>query len=253
MARTKGAVDKNPRRPRGSGGEGGGASSEPPAAGHNSELTEADRRALLVQNMKNIQELKAAATSASGKLRQGYQKAKAEGFTKDDIDYAIRLRTAKPEELIEQRRRERELAKFLNHPIGTEPDMFDEPDRTPAADHAFEEGKLQGLEGEPCRPPHHFATEQSQKWIAGWHEGTADRVRNVIKTPPEQPTGSQPAPQDDGFSEALDTEAGADAAPSTAPEAGEDFESEVSDAERARRLREGDDGPAAGEAEKQDA
>lgn len=206
MARTKGAKDRSPRKPRGSDGPRVLNTDGPPSTGHNSgELTEEQRQALFLQNLTKIETLKAEIetlkaelASVNSKLRNAYKVAKSDGFKKKDFDYAAELRNNDDKEMIERRRREQQIAKWLAHPIGTQPDMFEEPDRRPIEDKAYEEGKIAGMEGKGCSPP--YDAVPGQKWVEGWHDGlTANRSLFQKKEEPQSPAPTQPEAFDDAL------------------------------------------------------
>lgn len=187
-----------------------------PGIGHNSDLSPDQRQALFIHHLTKIEELKAEVASAAGTLRSAYKTAKADGILKKEIDFAIRLRTADEDEILEERRREQQLAQWINHPLGTQADLFghgDGVDRTPAVDKAAEAGKLAGMEGKRCEPPHHYQTEQAQAWIESWHIGQAALIRDTIKE----------GPLDGGLIQRSFDDALADAEPN------DDFESPVPD------------------------
>lgn len=188
--------------------------------GHNSGLTDDQQRALFVQNLTKIERLKEAMASASGELRAAYKTAKADGFAKKDIDYAIALRKDEDDKLIDSRRRETMIARWMNHPIGTQPDLFDGVDRTPSEDRAFEDGKLAGMEGKICQPPHDPSVPQHGRWLEGWHAGQAALIRDTIKRGPDSASDDAQASFDDAMPD------------------GDDFMSDVPDYEVARARRE---------------
>lgn len=209
MPRPRGSKDTKPRKKRGEKTEANGAAGTPQASagpGHNSgatteQLSEDQHRALFIQSVTKIERLREDVASASGTLRAAYKVAKAEGFSKKDIDFAIGLRKGDQAEAIERRRREQMIAKWVNHPIGTQADLFDE-DRTPLDDKAFEAGKLVGMEGnEACKPPTHYPTSVAQRWIEGWHEGQAARMSNFKKM--DMPASSTPIADAEAFDDAL--------------------------------------------------
>lgn len=137
-------------------------------------LSDDQRKALLFLNMKPIRALKLEMASVSGKLRAAYKTAKSDGFTKQDIDFAFALENDKDDQVAERRRREQQLALWMQHPIGEQPDMFDQqPDRTPLSDRAFAQGKTAGMEGKPMASPYDVGLEAGQRWIEGWHAGQA--------------------------------------------------------------------------------
>jgi uncharacterized protein (UPF0335 family) len=150
---------------------------EDPGPGHNSQsepetsLTEDQRRALLLQGVAKIERLQESLESIKGDIRNVRKALKSDGFDRFEVDYALRLRKADETEELDKRRREARIAKWLNHPVGTQPDLFGEVDRTPSVDKAYEAGKIVGLEGGKCEVPHHYGQEQQSKWIEGWHDG----------------------------------------------------------------------------------
>jgi ribosome modulation factor/uncharacterized protein (UPF0335 family) len=184
------------------GAEGGESDAESSAGiGDNSgepetleKLTDEQQRVLFVQHVVKIERLKAeldAATSdIKAAIKDAYKIAKEESCSKKDIDFALRLRKNPDDEEVEQRRREAQIAAWVNHPIGTQPDLFagDGVDRTPSVEKAYEAGKMAGLEGAVCSPPHADNTEQGQRWLQGWHDGQANKILDGIK-----PLGSNSA------------------------------------------------------------
>jgi hypothetical protein len=67
-----------------------------------------------------------------------------------------------------------EVARFLNHPIGTQPELpLVMEDRTPGVDKARAEGELAGAQGVVCSAPYAVGSPNEQAWIAGWHDGQA--------------------------------------------------------------------------------
>jgi ribosome modulation factor len=187
--------------------------------GHNSGLTETQERALFFDHLNKIQASKAELEKMKASHARLFKAAKADGITKKDLEYALRLRSddSNGEELLEERRREIRIAKWLQHPVGTQMDMFDK-DRSTAEEKAFELGKNAGMEGKACIAPYDGSTKQAQAWIKGWHEGQAAifDIRK-IKTEEEAPivkTAAAPegASDDDDFNEAIaETEDSGDA------------------------------------------
>jgi uncharacterized protein (UPF0335 family) len=145
--------------------------------GHNVtdlELTEAEKRALLVNGLNQIEGLTEEKDEIVADIRNARKRLVAHGFKPKLIDYALRLRKGDDAEMIEQRRAEAEIARFLNHPIGTEPELpLDNVDRTPGVDQARADGEIAGAEGQSLHPPHVAGSPMEQAWITGWHEGQA--------------------------------------------------------------------------------
>src|SRR4051812_4490719 len=109
--------------------------SKTPAAGHNSpELSESEKRALFVNAVKHLETLIEEKNEIVADIRNQRKRMVGYGFEAFEIDYALKLRKKDEPEMIARRRAEAMIARFLNHPIGCQPDMFDEPDRTPSVD-----------------------------------------------------------------------------------------------------------------------
>ncbi len=138
------------------------------------ELTESEKRALLVNGLNEIENLVEEKDRVVALIRTSRKRLVAQGFKPKVIDFALRLRKDEDGEIIEQRRAEMEVARFLNHPIGTQPELpLIIEDRTPIVDRAFAEGAVAGSEGKTCSAPYSTGAETEQAWIRGWHEGQA--------------------------------------------------------------------------------
>lgn len=137
------------------------------------ELTEAEKRSLLVNGLAEIEKHIEEKDRVVALIRTSRKRLVANGFKPKLIDYALRLRKNEEADEIEHRRAEAEIARFLNHPIGTQPELpFAVVDRTPAVDRSFAEGEIAGAEGKTCAPPHPPGPIE-QSWINGWHQGQA--------------------------------------------------------------------------------
>lgn len=143
----------------------------PPDHNGEMELTEAEKRSLLVNGLAEIERHVVEKDRVVALIRSSRKRLVANGFKPKLIDYALRLRKNDEAEEIEHRRAEAEIARFLNHPIGTQPELpFNVVDRTPAVDRAFIEGEIAGSEGQPCACPH-VPGPIEQAWIKGWGQG----------------------------------------------------------------------------------
>ena len=69
--------------------------------------------------------------------------------------------------------------------------MFLEPSRVPAADHAYEEGKMDSMQGKTAKPSYDPSTEQYRMYMQGFHDDTARRVKEGIKKPTEPKVGDK--------------------------------------------------------------
>lgn len=143
-----------------------------PPSPNSLELTEAERRSLLINGLTGIELLVAQKDLIVSGIRTARKKLVANGFAPKVIDFALRLRKDEDDKIVEQRRAEIEVARFLNHPVGTQPDLpFDMQDRTPLVDKALAEGEAAGAAGVTCKAP--YSGEAEQAWIRGWDQGQA--------------------------------------------------------------------------------
>lgn len=109
---------------------------------------------------------------AKNDLAELYQSAKEAGIVAKDINYAIKLQKAKEHDVVERRKRENEIAGWLNHPMISEPGLFDMPS---PGDPIFEAGKISAMEGNPRKPPPHLGSNDAEQWMSGWNQGNAER------------------------------------------------------------------------------
>lgn len=138
------------------------------------DLTPAEKQALLVNTLVAIEDLVEKKNTIVSGIRTARKKLVANGFAPKVIDFALRLRKDEDDAMVEQRRAEIEVARFLNHPIGTQADLFDiQADRTPEVDRAFSLGEIAGAEGKTASAPHVTGSPMEQAWLKGWHKGQA--------------------------------------------------------------------------------
>lgn len=63
-----------------------------------------------------------------------------------------------------------QVARWIGHPLGTQLDLFEQPNRTPISDSAFDQGKQARMDNKPATPPHDPSTEAYRMWLEGFHE-----------------------------------------------------------------------------------
>jgi uncharacterized protein (UPF0335 family) len=142
------------------------------------ELTEMERRAVLARKLHEIEGLEVDKKAISDDIKEVKKELVEQGFTKKAIDFALKLRGDAEGKMVEQRQAEAEVARFLNSPIGFEPEL--PLDRTPVVDKAFAEGEIAGAQGLTCTAPYPTGAETEQGWIKGWHQGQAT-IMNAFK------------------------------------------------------------------------
>jgi hypothetical protein len=115
-----------------------------------------------------------------------YKQANQDGFSKKDFDEVAKLQGAEGEKIKKAAiARSLRIARWLGMALGAQLDMFEEPDRVPAADRAFEEGKTQAMQGVSLKCDYAQETEQYRRFAEGWHAGQAILSKGFKKLHPE--------------------------------------------------------------------
>lgn len=176
--------------------EGGDKAENPVAvAGHNQGLTEDQQAALFFNHLKLYRAALETKKLADAALKNACKLMKAEGTKLDDIKTAIQLQDNKDgeKEVRAQIEDTIRVAKWMGYSVGHQVDMF--PDRRPAAEKAFDDGKVSGLAGLACKPP--FDPGQlCDKWVSGWQTGQKALVMKLAPPkPPEQKVAAPVADQ----------------------------------------------------------
>lgn len=152
-----------------------GAEGGAPSAGHNSGnagLSSDEARALFLQDVAKYERALEVKKAADADLRNVGKVIKSDGFTLEQVKVAVAVKT--PEGDAKERTKIRQAlqaAVWAGVPLGTQLGMFDDPDRTPAVDRAYDEGKQAGMQGLTRRPPYSPELEQHDKWLTGWTDG----------------------------------------------------------------------------------
>jgi hypothetical protein len=74
-----------------------------------------------------------------------------------------------------------QVARWVGHPMGQQLDLFSQPDRTPATDRAYDEGKQAFMEDQRATPPYAPGVPQYTQWLQGYHDAQDARVRGGLK------------------------------------------------------------------------
>lgn len=158
-----------------------GTGQPPPALGHN-QMSDDDSAVLFFQHKKSYVAALAKKKETDAAFRNVAKLAKAElgEGAVADIKTAIELESeegeAKIKGVIEAQLR---VARWMNVPLGSQSDMFAEPDRTPAVDRAYAAGKSAGLAGETLNNPHAHDMPQHERFDQGWRDGQAVHLAKI--------------------------------------------------------------------------
>lgn len=142
--------------------------SEERGMGDNSQLTEAERKAVFMDHFKPIAAQLEIVKEAQAEYKRLRKLAKADKVTLSDIDFALRCAEIDNEGIVVDRlRREAEIASWFALPVEFQPDMFGDFEREPAEDRARREGAAAGASGKGTNP-YDENSPQGRAWADGW-------------------------------------------------------------------------------------
>jgi hypothetical protein len=147
-----------------------------PGASHNSGderpgLTPNEEQALFLQHRTSWNEGQAKLKAAEKIVADVVAALKADGFTKKQMQIADSLGSLKGEVKIEAEVADRlKVARWIGHKLGAQMDLFEQPDRTPAVDIAYGEGKRASMTNKPARPDYAPSSPQYASYMAGYHD-----------------------------------------------------------------------------------
>lgn len=133
--------------------------------GHNSQLTEDEKRALTLHHKRAYEAADSLVEKAKADRTAIADLAKSDlgkGALADIKDLILAGSDKKMKAVVERAMR---LARYAGLAIGAQTNLFE------AVVNHFDVGKVAGMEGQTCEPPKSYAQDTTQLWIAGWHEG----------------------------------------------------------------------------------
>jgi hypothetical protein len=134
--------------------------------GHNSALTDDEKRALTLHHKRAYEAADALVEKAKADRTAISDLAKSDlgkGALADIKDMILADNPKKMKAVLERAQR---LARWAGLKVGSQPQLFE----AALVDH-HEEGKTAGMSGATCEPPKTLAQDGQQIWISGWHEG----------------------------------------------------------------------------------
>lgn len=154
-------------------------------AGHNSELTENELKALYLQYADERAEADAACKAANDRKTTINRKAKADGIKTKDLDRFIEMRNAEDEAAkTESVKLQVQFAKWLNLENAGQLELF-EVDRRTDVEKAKEMGYSHGFRGIGPHSPYGQGTAQDDAYSEAWREGTDART-DALKSAEEK-------------------------------------------------------------------
>lgn len=157
--------------------------SDTPKAGHNSQLTDDERRALTLHHKRLYEAADALVEKAKADRKSIADLATADlgkGAMSDIKDMILAANSSKMKAIVERTLR---LARWAGMPVGSQAQLFE-----PVTNHA-DDGKTAGMSGLPCDPPKHLAIDAQQMWIGGWHDGQTTLMAAFKKKRPSVEEG----------------------------------------------------------------
>jgi hypothetical protein len=142
-----------------------------PESGHNSggnELTPAERKALFMDHYRPIAAQLEIVSEAKAEYNRLRKLAKADKIKLADIDFALRCAEVDDGNIIvDDLRRQAEIAAWFALPVEFQPDMFGDFNREPSDDRARREGRKAGATGVGSNP-YDENSEPGKAWAEAW-------------------------------------------------------------------------------------
>ena len=156
--------------------------------GHNSQLTDEEKRALTLHHKRAYEAADALVESAKADRTAVADLAKSDlgkGALADIKDMILAASPNKMKAVLERAQR---LARWAGLKVGDQPQLFE----AATVDH-HENGKTAGMSGDTCEPPKNLAHDAAQQWIQGWHAGQPILMAAFGKKRPVNPPEQQQA------------------------------------------------------------
>lgn len=151
------------------------------------ELSDEERQQLFLNHRERWNQLSAKRKALDAQFDTLKGDLKNDGFTIKMMKIADSLADVQGEAKIRAEVDERlRVARWIGHPLGAQLDLFEQPDRTPLVDRAFEAGKIASMENKPAKPPHSPETEPYRAWMDGYHSHQRE-LAGGLKAPETRP------------------------------------------------------------------
>lgn len=147
-------------------------------AGHNSQLTENERKALFFHHMRKRMAHNSDLAEINSIKKADGKIAQADGIVLGDLDYAIKAIDADDKGTVTDRfLAHGEVLAWLNLTPGFQSDLL--RDRAPAIERIEGEGELAGLAGKDAKSPHDNGSNEDAAWLRGWERGQKIMLDNL--------------------------------------------------------------------------
>lgn len=175
----KAAKPKAPPKPR------GGKKAAPQASGSvggdNVVKMDPKMRELARHHRDTYRKLKERAGKLSKDMRLFGEEVKGDGLTMRQIKLMLELETPEGEAAFRANiANDLVAAQWQGASVGSQLSLFLEPDRTPSADIAFDEGIQDSIDGKTANPKYAPSVPQHAAYMRGYHEETERRIKDGI-------------------------------------------------------------------------
>lgn len=176
------------------------AATTSPGPGHNSRLTDGEERELFGRHRTIWNGLTAKQKLLDEQWSRAKADIKADGFKVLHMNIADALINPKGEKRVHGEVRDRLwVARMIGHALGRQFDLFEAPDRTPAVDRAYDEGRTASIENQPRQcTQYHETTEQFREFMRGYNDHQEELIARVGTGGAEIQTTAGPAGEDPG-------------------------------------------------------
>lgn len=139
-------------------------------AGHNSQLSETDKKALFFHHLRIRMGHDAKVKEANADKKAAGKLAQADNIVLGDLDYAIKAISADDKATVTDRfLAHGEVLSWLNVIPGFQSDLL--RDRAPAIERIEGEGELAGLAGKDPESGYDKGSDEDAAWMRGWDKG----------------------------------------------------------------------------------
>lgn len=166
-----------------------------PTAGHNSEMTEAEEKALFFHHLRKREECDGRIKAAQADKKAAGKLAQADGMVIADLDYASKAIGADDKGKVTDRFTAfGKILSWLGFVSGYQPDLF--KDRAPALERIEGDGERAGLAARERLSAYEAGSDEDQAWLRGYDRGQAI-VRDNLLTAMEKRNAEKQAAADE--------------------------------------------------------
>lgn len=160
-------------------------------AGHNSQLSDNDKKALFFHHLRIRVGHDAKVKEANADKKAAGKLAQADEIVLGDLDYAIKAINADDKGTVTDRFvAHGEVLAWLNVIPGFQSDLL--RDRAPAIERIEGEGELAGLAGKDPESGYDKGSDEDTAWLKGWDKGQKFMLDNLQAAMEKKNSAAQP-------------------------------------------------------------